>query len=149
MTSISSSSSSSSIFIPITPCVDEVNGDYIKVVADEFINQCDLEALSLISETDKNGIPWEWYAVRDNMNKMGVKALPLIFDYYQAQNKNFDPWTNYLLSCSYFTDKELNFPCNRSDRRKLEDKVKKMMKKLPKNKRESLTMTEFLNLYKN
>ena len=106
----------------------------------------DIQKLKLVNDSDPSGIPWDWHIVRDLMMKYGVQSLPAVFAYYQEFNPHFDPWCNYLLSISYFTEEELNFPTNRSMRRNLELKVRKLMKK---HKKDDITVNEFLNMYKN
>ena len=103
------------------------------------------ESLSLISEYDQNGIPWLWYEVCQALQQHGVQAIDQLFDYFQQYNHNFDPWVNYLLACSYFTEDELQFPTNRQSRRKLELKVRKL---LSKHKSSIMTSNEFISKYK-
>ena len=80
----------------------------------------------LISDSDEAGVPLDWYPVRADVVKNGVGAIESIFDYYQ-EHTQFDPWVNYQLACSYFTDEELGLTGNRAFRRALEGKVKRMM----------------------
>ena len=87
-------------------------------IANDFFN--------LISDSDETGVPLDWYPVRADVVKNGVGAIESIFDYYQ-EHTQFDPWVNYQLACSYFTDEELGLTGNRAFRRALEGKVKRMM----------------------
>jgi hypothetical protein len=100
--------------------------------------------LDIITEYDEKGIPWKWYYVVEQMEQDGPGALDLLFEYYQEFNSHFDPWLNYLLACSYFSDRELNFPENRRARRYLEQKVQKLLKKCKKD----ISINEFLSTYK-
>ena len=101
------------------------------------------ESLSLTSEYDQNGIPWLWYEVCQALQQHGVQAIDQLFDYFQQYN----PWVNYLLACSYFTEDELQFPTNRQSRRKLELKVRKLLGK-HKNNQTFMTSSEFISKYK-
>ena len=99
----------------------------------------DFDAWSLITDTDKNGLPLEWINLRDSyIVPLGVKSLPYIFSYYEQHNPFFDSWTNFMLSVSHFTDEELNLPCNRQMRRQLEQKVKKLIGKRQKDKTKNI-----------
>jgi len=91
----------------------------------------DRDVWNLMSNTDpETGLDFAWLDIVDRL-KEGVKAvdvLPSIFDYYQEKNPTMDSWLNYCLACSHFEKDDLEGPSNRSARRRLEARVKKLMK---------------------
>jgi hypothetical protein len=102
--------------------------------------------MELISDYDENGVPWKWHYVKERLDEDGVQALDILFDYYQEFNPYFDAWINYLLACSYFTDKELNFPTNRQTRKALKHRVEKIMKNVI--DKDAMTMSQFLSQFR-
>ena len=102
--------------------------------------------MELISDYDENGVPWRWHYVKAQLNEHGVQALNLLFDYYQEFNPYFDPWVNYLLACSYFTEKELDFPTSRQTRKALKYRVEKIMNNIK--DADALTMNQFISQYR-
>ena len=104
------------------------------------------ETLSLISDTNEAGIPWRWFLVKNELKNNGINALNLLFDYYQEFNTNFDPWCNFLISKSHFTDEEMTR--NHKNRRvvsHLEQRVHRIIKQEKEN--QNITMEKFLNNY--
>lgn len=88
-------------------------------------------AYSMFDNKDvETGLSMDWITIREKLcNGVSVgEVLPLIFDYYEHNNEKMNSWMNYLLSCSHFTKEELDGTHNRSSRRQLEMKVKKLMK---------------------
>lgn len=85
----------------------------------------------LMSDRDPDtGLKYTWLEIRDTLMNEGVaKALPLIFQYYLQEAKGFDPYSVYLLACSHFSKEELGDPANRNARRRLELKIRKLLKK--------------------
>ena len=77
------------------------------------------------------GLDLDWLEVRDYLCEHGAaKGLEKVFDYYQMKNPRMEAYVNYLLACSHFTEEELEgTPINRAYRRRLETKVKKLLKK--------------------
>ena len=96
--------------------------------------------LNLVSEYNIDGVPHEWLKIRDRLVKEGVypNSVTDIFQYYEKHNEKFDSWTNYLLACSIFTDKELNLPTCKKERVHLEKKIKQLLRKRDKNPDENL-----------
>ena len=93
--------------------------------------QYDRDVFKLLSDTDpETGLKFDWIDIRDQLvnGASPGDVLPLIFDYYMEHNPRMDAWCNYLLACSHFTHDELNGHQNRTARRKLEVKVKKLLK---------------------
>jgi hypothetical protein len=93
--------------------------------------QFDRDVFKLLSDTDPDtGLKFDWIDIRDQLinGASPGDVLPLIFDYYMQHNQKMDAWCNYLLACSHFTHQELNGNQNRAARRKLELKVKKLLK---------------------
>jgi hypothetical protein len=75
-----------------------------------------------------------------------AKGLDKLYDYYLSRFHRLDPWSVYLLTLSHFTLEDLEgCAINRAYRRRLEQKVIKLMKKREKDK--STPFNEFL--YKN
>lgn len=89
----------------------------------------------------------DWIEIRDYLCEHGpAKSLEKIYDYYLDKFHRMDPWSVYLLTCSHFTLEELEGEkYNRAYRRRLEQKVIKLMKKREQDK--STPYQEFL--YKN
>ena len=95
----------------------------------------------LVSNVDpKTGEDLDWIMVKEYLVENGpVKGLEKVFEYYEMKNPKMDPWVNYLLACSHFTEEELNgTPMNRAYRRRLESKIAKLMKMRGKDKNTSL-----------
>ena len=95
-------------------------------------NSC-VDPFDLIHNCDEKGIPDEWNEVKKKVIEKGVNALEDLFDFHLKYTSYFDDWTNYLLACSYFTPQELGFETNRTIRKQLEFKVKRLMKERAKN----------------
>ena len=111
----------------------------------------EIEILQLVTDTDKDGIPFEWYHVRDSMNKIGILALPEIFEYHQKYTSFFTPWINYMSCLSYFPPEDIENPKNRKERRvlkNLERDVRRLMKNLSQEEIDSIGVREFLDSYK-
>lgn len=91
----------------------------------------DKEIWKILSNEDPDtGLPIDWIEARDYLIEHGPgKALEKFFDYYELHNPRMDSWCNYLLACSHFTAEELDGQQNRAYRRRLEIKVKKLLKK--------------------
>ena len=89
----------------------------------------------------------DWIEVRDYLCEHGpAKSLDRLYDYYLENFHRMDPWSVYLLTCSHFTLEELEGEkYNRAYRRRLEQRVIKLMKKREQDK--STPYQEFL--YKN
>lgn len=89
------------------------------------------EAWSLLSDKDpETGLTYDWLTIRDVLMNEGVaKGLPMIFEYYNTVNTRMDPYINYMLACSHFTSEELGDPQTRTARKKLQQQVKKLIKK--------------------
>lgn len=89
------------------------------------------DAFKLLSNVDPDtGLHFEWLEIRDKLMN-GAKVgdvLPLIFDYYSSQCESMDAWCIYLLTCSHFDPSDLDAPQNRFQRKRLEAKVKKLIK---------------------
>lgn len=103
------------------------------------------EACSLLSTTDpETGLEYEWLEIRKRLcnGEKPVDVLPAIFDYYEEKNPKMDAWLNYQLACSHFEKDELG-PKNRFERKQLEARVKKLMKK-SKKPGQSMNMRQFL-----
>ena len=89
------------------------------------------DAWSLLSERDPDtGLKYTWLEVRETLINEGVaKGLPKLFEYYLTESKGmFDPYTVYLLTCSHFTPAELGDPVNKGARRRLELRLRKLIK---------------------
>ena len=89
----------------------------------------------------------DWIEVRDYLCEHGpAKSLDRLYSYYLEKFSKLDPWSVYLLTCSHFTFEELEGEkYNRAYRRRLEQRVIKLMKKREQDK--STPYSEFL--YKN
>ncbi len=87
----------------------------------------DLYSLSLVTDTDDKGVPWEWQNICCLLNHRGAGAINDLFDYYLEHNKNFDPWTNYLITLSHFSEGDFEVPKNWVRRAKLEERVRKII----------------------
>jgi hypothetical protein len=87
-------------------------------------------------DKDKNGIPLEWNDIKEKLCKAEnpVDILPEIFDFHMKYTPQFDEFTCYMLACSYFTPEELGTPKNRAQRKQLEARARKLMKKRNKDK---------------
>ena len=99
----------------------------------------------MVSDVDQEtGLDFEFLEVRDYICEHGAsKGLEKLFQYYMKKCEKFDPWTTYLLACSHFTLEELEGTAiNRNYRRRLEQKVTKLMKAREKDK--SSSFHEFL-----
>ena len=115
--------------------MEETKEEKIELNADIY------DMLNLVSEYNIDGVPHEWLKIRDRLvkeNNIYPGAIDDIFHYYEAHNEKFDSWTNYLLACSIFTDKELNLPTCKKEREKLEKKIKQLLRKRDKNPDENL-----------
>ncbi len=91
------------------------------------------QLLRLTSDTDEKGIPWDWFDVVDELKEHGVLAIESLFDYYETYNTHFDSWTNYLLTCSHFSEQELGYPTSKKAKLKLQKKVNQLMRNARKN----------------
>ena len=115
----------------------------IETKFDEKLNICDVlqaprasedekrDAWSLLSDVEPaSGLSYAWLDIREALMEGGpAKGLPLIFDYYCEHNPSMDTYMNFLLACSHFTKEELEMPTTKGARRRLELKMKKLMKK--------------------
>ena len=95
----------------------------------------------------ETGLDYDFLQVREYICENGpAKGLEPLYEYYLSKFHKLDPWSVYLLACSHFTMEDLEgTPINRSYRRRLEAKVKKLMKLREKDK--TTPFNEFL--YKN
>jgi hypothetical protein len=107
-------------------------------IKDEPIVYGKYDLLRMMNDYDENGVSYDWLEVRDELCIHGVKALPLVFDYYQNHSNNFDSWTNFLFACSHFTDAELDLGGNRSMRRIMTMKLKKLLALRSKNQNQNI-----------
>lgn len=89
------------------------------------------DAWSLLSDVEpSSGLAYAWLDIREALVEFGpAKALPMIFDYYCERNNAMDAYMNYLLACSHFTKEELGDPTTKGARRRLELRMKKVLKK--------------------
>lgn len=99
--------------------------------ANDFTEDEKKNAWSLLSDRDpETGLKYTWLEIRETLVNDGVdKALPLIFEYYLREAKGFDPYSVYLLACSHFTKEELGDPINKGAKRRLELKIRRLLKK--------------------
>ena len=97
------------------------------------------EAWSLLSNVDPiTNLKYSWLDIREVLMSDGPsKALPMIYDYYMEEGNRLDPYTNFLLACSHFTSEELGDPVTKSAKRRLELRLRKLLKKRAKNPHES------------
>jgi hypothetical protein len=89
------------------------------------------EACSFLTTVDpETGLDYAWLDIRKRLvdGEPPVSVLPAIFEYYEEKNNRCDSWINYQLACSHFSKEEIGDPKNRWERKKLEAKVKKLMK---------------------
>ena len=84
----------------------------------------------------ETGLDWDFIQIREYICQHGpAKGLEPLYEYYLNKFHKLDAWSVYLLACSHFTLEELEgTPINRSYRRRLEQKVKKLMKAREKDK---------------
>lgn len=107
----------------ITPVEEETK--------DEVKSTFDKDIWSIVSDKDpETGLPLSWLEVRDYLVEHGAaKGLHKVFEWYLERMPELDPWCVYLISCSHFTEEELEgTPINRNYKRRLEMKVKKLLK---------------------
>ena len=111
-------------------------------------NKFDLWKIS--SDIDpETGLDYDFLQVREYICENGpAKGLEPLYEYYLNKFHKLDPWSVYLLACSHFTMEDLEGTAiNRSYRRRLEAKVKKLMKLREKDK--TTPFNEFLYENKN
>ena len=107
-------------------------------IKEEPIKLGKYDLMRMMSDYDlETGLSYDWLEVRDSLMILGVKGLPLVFDYYESHSQ-FDSWTNFLISCSHFTDFELDLNGNRSMRRIMMSKVKKLLSKRSKDSNKNI-----------
>lgn len=89
------------------------------------------DAWSMLSSVDPvTGLKYSWLDAREVLVNEGVaKALPLLFDYYMEENPNMDPMINYHFACHHFSQEEMGLPANKSAKRRLELRIRKLLKK--------------------
>lgn len=110
--------------------VDEKD-DEVPIELTEAQKEFNREACSLLSTVDpETGLEYAWLDIRKRLcdGEPPVEVLPAIFEYYEEKNNKCDSWINYQLACSHFQPDEIGGPKNRFERKKLEAKIKKLMK---------------------
>jgi hypothetical protein len=109
-------------FLPQEAKLLDETKEYSKEFMDNFFNE-------VVRTVDADGVPYSFYPVRDALCKEGPAAMPILFEWYNENNQQFDPWINFLLTLSHFSEQEMGLKPNRATRKALELKVKKLMKK--------------------
>ena len=106
------------------------------------------DAFAMLSTVDpETGLDYSWLEIRERLSngEQPINILPYIFDYYQEKNCYMDAWSNYLLACSHFDPIDLGGPKNRSARKLLELKVKKLVKARAKDTHSNIHQFMFKN----
>ena len=119
-----------------TEDIDEVQKDETdeKQTIDKF------DAFKLFSNYNENGIPYDFIKIKERLMQEGYYEgfLTELYEYHQEYTPNFDAFTNFMLSCGYFSDKELGNPTCKKEKLKLEKKVKILMRKRAKNEHQNI-----------
>ena len=73
-------------------------------------------------------IPYDWSEIMKRLDDEGLypNFLEDIFNFYEDLHPHFDSYTNFMLSCSHFTDEELKLP--KTGLNRLLRKVKRILK---------------------
>ena len=108
--------------------------DTVKDTIDKF------DAFKLFSNYNENGIPYNFIRIKERLMQEGYYegVLSELWSYHQEYTPNFDAFTNFMISCGYFSDKELGNPSCKKEKLKLVKKVKILMRKRSKNEHQNI-----------